>query len=421
MSLLTLVWNYLKARPLNTAINILLLSLGIAVITILLLFSQQLEKKITENAKGIDLVVGAKGSPLQIILCNIFHIDFPTGNIKLFEAERIAKNRLVKKAIPLALGDSYNTYRIIGTNRAYADLYRGELAAGAWWDKDLQVTLGANVAVLTRLKPGDHFASAHGLADGGHAHEEHHYVVVGILKPSNSVLDNLILTNVESVWKVHEEHGEEEEHQEHAEEAPVRDSTFVPSPLIPSVAKGDSTKEITAMLLQYRSPMGAIQLPRIVNAQSSLQAASPAFETARLFSILGVGVDILMGFAYVLIVISGLSIFIALYNSLKERRYDLAIMRSMGATRTKVFISILLEGGFLTLAGSVLGLLAGHGAVMLLAGMAEQAQRTGISGLVFYPQEWIILVGSLLLGLVCAVIPAVQAYRTDISKVLAGH
>jgi len=423
MSLLTLVWNYLKARPLNTAINILLLSLGIAVITILLLFSQQLEKKITENAKGIDLVVGAKGSPLQIILCNIFHIDFPTGNIKLFEAERIAKNRLVKKAIPLALGDSYSTYRIIGTNRAYADLYHGELATGEWWDKDLQVTLGANVAALTKLKPGDHFASAHGLTDGGHAHEEHQYVVAGILKPSNSVLDNVILTNVESVWKVHEEHDEEAEgeHEEHAEEAPAHDSTFIPSPLIPSVAKGDSTKEITAMLLQYRSPMGAIQLPRIVNAQSSLQAASPAFETARLFSILGVGVDILMGFAYVLIVISGLSIFIALYNSLKERRYDLAIMRSMGATRAKVFISILLEGGFLTLAGSVLGLVAGHGAVMLLAGMAEQAQRTGISGLVFYPQEWIILVGSLLLGLVCALIPAVQAYRTDISKVLAGH
>jgi putative ABC transport system permease protein len=421
MSLLTLVWNYLKARPLNTAINILLLSLGIAVITILLLFSQQLETKITENAKGIDLVVGAKGSPLQIILCNIFHIDFPTGNIKLFEAERIAKNRLVKKAIPLALGDSYSTYRIIGTNRAYADLYHGELATGEWWDKDLQVTLGANVAALAKLKPGDHFASAHGLADGGHTHEEHQYVVVGILKPSSSVLDNVILTNVESVWKVHEEHGEEEEHEEHAEEAPAHDATFIPSPLIPSVAKGDSTKEITAMLLQYRSPMGAIQLPRIVNAQSSLQAASPAFETARLFSILGVGVDILMGFAYVLIIISGLSIFIALYNSLKERRYDLAIMRSMGATRAKVFISILLEGGFLTLAGSVLGLLAGHGAVMLLAGMAEEAQRTGISGLVFYPQEWIILVGSLLLGLVCAVIPAVQAYRTDISEVLAGH
>ena len=418
MNLFILVWNYLKARPLNTAINIVLLSLGIGVITILLLFNKQLEQKITENARGIDLVVGAKGSPLQLILCNIFHVDFPTGNIKLAEAEKISKNRLIKKAIPLALGDSYESYRIIGTSRAYAELYKGELASGDWWREDLEVTLGANVAALTKLKIGDQFASAHGLTDGGHAHNEHQYIVKSILKQTNSVLDNLILTNVESVWEMHEE-GEEHPDEDHTSEA--RDTSFIPSPLVPSVAKGDSTKEITSMLIQYRSPMGAIQLPRMVNAQSSLQAASPAFETARLFSILGVGVDILMAFAYVLIVISGLSIFIALYNSLKERRYDMAIMRSMGATRSRLFISILLEGGILTLIGCVTGLLMGHGVLMLLSGLVEETQKAGISGLVFYPQEWIILGGSLLLGLLCAIIPAVQAYRTDISKVLAGN
>ena len=76
MSIFSLVWNYLKAKPLNTVLNIFLLSLGIAVITILLLFSNQLKEKISQNAKGIDLVVGAKGSPLQLILCNIFHVDF---------------------------------------------------------------------------------------------------------------------------------------------------------------------------------------------------------------------------------------------------------------------------------------------------------------------------------------------------------
>jgi putative ABC transport system permease protein len=419
MSIFTLVWNYLKARPLNTAINILLLSLGIAVITILLLFNKQLEQKITENARGIDLVVGAKGSPLQLILCNIFHVDFPTGNIKLNEAERFAKHRLVKNAIPLALGDSYQSYRIIGTSQKYAELYKAEIQQGNWWKNNLEVTIGANVATLTQLKIGDKFASAHGLADGGHTHNEHQYIVVGILKPTNSVLDNLILTNIESVWEMHEEHGEEEE--EHAEHEPAADSNFVPSPLVPSVAKGDSLKEITSMLIQYRSPMGAIQLPRLVNSQSSLQAASPAFETARLFSILGVGVDILMGFAYVLIVISGLSIFIALYNSLKERRYDLAIMRSMGASRTKLFVSILLEGGVLTVLGSLIGLLMGHGVLVLLSGMVEETQKAGINGFIFYPEEWIILGGSLLLGLICAVIPAIQAYRTDISKVLAGN
>jgi len=416
LNLFILVWNYLKARPLNTAINILLLSLGIGVITILLLFNKQLEQKITQNAKGIDLVVGAKGSPLQLILCNIFHVDFPTGNIKLAEAEKISRNRLVKKAIPLALGDSYSTYRIIGTNRDYAALYKGELSSGDWWNKNLEVTVGAKVAELTGLKIGDQFASAHGLTEGGHSHNEHQYVVKGILKYTNSVLDNVILTNVESVWEMHHEEGEE--HDDHHSRI---DSSFIPSPLIPSVAKGDSTKEITSMLIQYRSPLGAIQLPRMVNSQSSLQAASPAFETARLFSILGVGVDILMAFAYVLIVISGLSIFIALYNSLKERRYDMAIMRSMGATRSKLFISILLEGGILTLLGCMIGLLMGHSVLMLLSGMVEETQKAGISGLVFYTQEWIILGGSLVLGLLCAIIPAIQAYRTDISKVLAGN
>jgi putative ABC transport system permease protein len=427
MNLFILVWNYLKARPLNTVLNVLLLSLGIAVITILLLFNNQLQQKISENARGIDLVVGAKGSPLQLILCNIFHIDFPTGNIRLAEAEKIAKNRLVKKAIPMALGDSYNGYRIIGTTQAYAELYKAVLREGQFWQKDMEATLGATAAEVLQLKLGDRFTSQHGLTEGGHGHDEAAFVVKGILQRSNTVLDNLILTNVESIWRVHEVHETEEEHEpqhEHRDEEGHEHDTVVasnPSPLVPSVALGDSLKEITSLLIQYRSPMGAIQMPRWVNGQSSLQAASPAFETARLFSILGVGVDILKGFAYVLIFISALSIFIALYNSLKERRYDLAIMRSMGAGRGKLVVTILLEGSVLTMAGSAIGLLGGHGVLALMSVFIEETQKAGISGIVFYPEEWIILVGSLLLGLLCAVIPAIQAYRTDISKVLAGN
>jgi putative ABC transport system permease protein len=415
MNIFILVWNYLKSKPLNTALNIILLSLGIAVITVLLLVNRQLNAKIEQNAKGIDLVVGAKGSPLQLILCNIFHVDFPTGNINLAEADRIARGRLVKKAIPLALGDSYEGYRIIGSTRDYVELYNGELATGDWWSSDLDVTIGATVHELTTLKVGDTFLSAHGLVSGGHAHEDQQFVVKGILGKTNTVLDNLILTSVESIWKVHEAHDGEEDHNHD-----VQDSLAAFSGLVPSAPAGDTTKEITSMLLQYRSPMAAIQLPRIINGQTNMQAASPAFETARLFSILGVGVDVLMAFAYVLVAISALSIFIALYNSLKERRYDLAIMRSMGASRRKVLMTILLEGSVLTMLGSVIGLLLGHGAVMILSNW-EEMQKAGISGLVFYRQEWIILGGSLLLGILCAIIPSVQAYRTDISRVLAGE
>jgi putative ABC transport system permease protein len=422
MNLFILAWSYLKARPLNTALNIVLLSLGIAVITILLLFNNQLQQKISENARGIDLVVGAKGSPLQLILCNIFHVDFPTGNIKLAEAEKISKNRMVKKAIPLALGDSYNNYRIIGTTPAYAELYKAEIETGAWWESDMEVTLGFNVAAITKFKIGDKFMSTHGLTRDGHAHDEQKFIVKGILKKSNTVVDNLILTTLESIWNIHDVHTEHQKNEMHPTPNNLKGSTLLlPSPLVPSIAVGDSTKEITSLLIQYRSPLGAIQMPRWVNSQSSLQAASPAFETARLFSILGIGVDIMKGFAYVLIFISALSIFIALYSSLQERRYDLAIMRTMGATRTTLVTTILMEGSILTITGSLIGVLMGHGILAMMGIMSEQTQKAGISGFVFYEDEWIILLGSLLLGLICALIPAIQAYRTDISKVLAGN
>lgn len=421
MNLLVLVWNYLKAKPLNTVLNIVLLALGIAVITVLLLFNKQLEEKISSNAKGVDLVVGAKGSPLQLILCNIFHIDFPTGNINLKEAEQVSKSRLIKKAVPLALGDSYQSYRIVGTTAEYVELFHLELAQGDWWNHELETTIGEHVATGLKLNVGDHFRSTHGLVEGGSGHEDQQFVVKGILKRTNTVADNLILTSVETVWHVHEHvavdsasHDDHETHTEH-------DSVFVASRLIPTHQAGDSTKEVTSLLIQYRSPMAAIQLPRMINGESKLQAASPAFETARLFSILGVGVDILMGFAYVLIFISALSVFIALYNSLKERRYDLAIMRSMGASKTKLFVSILMEGILLTLLGSVAGLVVGHSILVILGSATEEMQKAGISGLTFYSEEWIILAGSLLLGVLCALIPAIQAYRTDISKVLAGN
>ena len=412
MNILILVWSYIKSRPLNTAINIALLALGIAVITIMLLFNNQLQQKMNDNARGIDLVVGAKGSPMQLILCNIFHIDFPTGNIPLTEANRISRNRLIRTAIPLALGDSYQSFRIVGTNRSYADLYRAKIAVGDWWTDNLQVTIGSNVADRVKFNLNDAFTSAHGLTGAGHAHEEHQYVVTGIMQPTGTILDDLILTSIESIWEVHDVA---------RTQLALDDTTELRSTLVPSVAANDSTKEITALLVKYRSPLAAVQLPRLINSQTNLQAASPAFETARIFSILGVGVDIVRAFAYFLIAISALSIFIALYNSLKERAYDMAVMRSMGASRTKLLVLVLLEGGLMTLIGCIIGMGMGHAVLMVLPTVVKQSEKTGINGFIFYPEEWIILVGSLLLGLICAVIPAEQVYRSNVSKILSGN
>jgi len=284
----------------------------------------------------------------------------------------------------------------------------------------MEVTVGATVAKLVNLKLGDTFSSAHGLSVDGHAHEEHPFVVKGILKPTNSVVDNLILTNVGSIWQVHE----------HSETGvAVKTDSITASVLVPTVSTSDSTREITALLIKYRNPIAAIQLPRYINSQTNMhinsqtnmQAASPSFEAARLFSILGVGIEALTGFAYVLIFISALSIFLALYNSLKERKYDLAIMRSMGASRSKLLLATQIEGVSLTLCGSMLGIALGHMVLYLFTILVSESQTSGLNAFTFYSEELYLLAGSLVLGMVCSLIPSVQAYRTDIHNVLAGN
>ena len=415
MNLFSLSWNYIKSKPLNTLLNVLLLSLGIAIILVLILLSSQLEEKLAKDKRGVDLVVGAKGSPLQLILANVYHIDFPTGNIKLAEAKSLTRNRLIESTIPLALGDNYQGFRIVGTNHDYIKLYEGKIAAGELFKYNLDVTLGSNVAKRLDLKLGDHFHGAHGMSVTDLEHDEKDYIVAGILEPSGSVLDNLILTNIESVWAVHE-HEEEHAHEEGEEHAYEK---VLGSAYETGLPAGDEDAEVTSLLVKFRSPMGAVTLPRMINSQTNMQAASPAFETQRLFSLLGIGVNMLRSFAYIIIFISGLSIFISLYNALKDRKYDLAIMRSLGASRTKLFVHVVLEGIIITTLGGLLGLLFGHGLMELLAGYYEKSDEVGVTGLIFVQEELYVLLISVGVGIVASLLPAFNAYKTDISKVLA--
>lgn len=415
MNLISLSWNYIKSKPLNTALNVLLMSLGVAIILVLILLSSQLEENLSKNKRGIDLVVGAKGSPLQLILANVYHIDFPTGNVKLDEAKAITRNRLVKSAIPLALGDNYGGFRIVGTNHDYIKLYAGQIDSGELWRYNLDVVLGANVAARLQLGVGDEFFGAHGLSVADLEHDEQKYHVIGVLEQSGSVLDNLILTNIESVWAVHA-HADEEHDEEHEDET---DTKVEGSAYETGFPEGDEADEITSMLIQYRSPMGAIQMPRMINANTNMQAASPAFETQRLFSLLGIGVDMLRSFAYIIILIAGLSVFISMYNALKDRKYDLAIMRSLGASRGKLFLHVIIEGIIITTLGGIFGMILGHGLMELLANSYEKSEEVGVTGLIFVNQEFYVLLISLGVGLIASLIPALNAYKTDISKVLA--
>ncbi len=435
MNLIKISWKYLTFRPLSTVLNVLLLALGLAIITVLILIQDQLEKKMNQDAEGIDLVVGAKGSPLQLILSSVYHIDFPTGNIKVEEAKKLMRNRLVKNIIPLALGDNLEGLRIVGTNEEYLKLYGVEFSEGKMWELPLEVVLGSEAAAKTRLKIGDKFVSSHGISVGSHAHDQHHFVVSGILSARGNVVDRLILTSVESVWYSHDEELEEEDAVTSEDSVTIAeskpDSMGLNRPSeqeheskfkLPVAKTGfpitDRDREVTTLLLQYRNPMAAIQLPRMINSGTSMQAASPSFEMSRLFELLGVGISLLQGLAIILVVISGLGIFIALYNSLRERKYDLAILRALGASRVQLLGLIFLEGLMLTFLGAILGMLLGHSFLWLLVSQSEQNVVSLIQPWIFLPQELWIIAYALMVGVVASIIPAWSAYQTSIAKQL---
>lgn len=408
MNLVALSIKNVFAKPLNALLSILLFGFGVAIIVSILLTSTFLKNEVSKNAQGIDLVVGAKGSPLQIILASIFHIDFPTGNISLKDANDLTRNRLIESSIPLSLGDSYQGYRIVGSTEKYPELYGASLAEGQWFNNAMTATIGAGIAKKLNLSIGDELNSDHGLSEGIGGHESHPYKVVGILKPSGSVIDLIILVSIESVWEVHGNHSHETIEEE-------RMISLEKLNLIVTEEQLEN-EDITSILVKYRSPMAAVQLPRLVNGTSNLQAASPAFETARLFNIIGVGVDVVNILGIVIVILSATSVFIALFNSLKERKYELAIMRSMGASQLKIFNLILTEGIILTIIGTLFGLGIAHIGFALLADSLEEIQA---DGMFFVEEEYYVMLGSFVVGIFASIIPALLAYKADISETLS--
>ncbi len=416
MNIFKLSYRNMTSRPLSTALSLILLTLGVGIIALLLQINHHIQQQMENNVQGIDMVVGAKGSPLQLILSAVYHIDAPTGNIPLHEAEELLDNRLVASGIPLSYGDSYKGYRIVGTNHKYPQLYEASVTIGRLWQKPFEVTVGATVAENLNLGVGDTFVGSHGMTDGGEVHKEHSYQVVGILSYTNSVLDQLIITATESVWEVHhhyeegaEQPSETTEHHDHPAQGGKNHTE----------EEHEDQKEITAMLIQFRNPLALMQLPRIVNENSNMQAAVPAYEISRLFSLMGVGIDTLSTIALVIMLVSGLSVFISLYNALKDRQYEMALMRSYGSTRWQLVWLVLQEGLLLTLTGYLLGVLFSRIGLWLVSGLVKAGYHYSFSGQVWLREESWLLAVALAIGLLASILPAIRAFHINISKTLA--
>ncbi len=441
MSLFRLALANLGASPLSSAVNVLLLALGTASIAILLLAGTQLSSTLTKNAAGIDLVIGAKGSPLQLVLAGVYHADVPPGNIPVAELDHLKEHPQVETAIPVSLGDSFAGYRIVGTVEKFSALYDAELVHGDYWKRPLEAVIGSRVAEATGLTLGDSFAGVHGLSDDGDQHEELNYEVVGQFATTDSVLDSLIVTSLESVWVMHgghdekhhddedeehhddedeehhddkeEEHHHEENEEHHHEEADAEETQEY------SDHDQHDDEEITLILVKLSSPLGMISLPREINEQTALQAASPAFEVARLLQIVGIGLNWLNAFAGILVLSAALSIFAALYASLRARRHGIAVLRCLGATRWELFYLLFVEGLLLTASGILTGLLLAHGGMEILGQWLGDEQGITISGWTWTTSESFLIGGLLLVGSLTALLPAWQAYSTDVARTLS--
>lgn len=403
--MIRLAWRYLWSSPLTTALNLLLLTLGLAAVTFVLRASAQVEAGLRRDLASLDLVVGAKGSPMQIMLAGVFHLDSPTGNIPLSTLQALKQQPLVAQAVPLSLGDSYQGHRIVGTTPEYLDLYAAHFAHGHVWAAPMQAVLGAEVARRSGLAVGDRFAGSHGLGEGGEAHADRQFEVVGVLAESGSVLDRLVLTDIASVWAVHAGHaGAHETNPANEPNEAVHDD-------------GDA-REITLALVRYRSPLGAALLPRWVNAQQGLQSAAPALETARLMRLVGAGTEVLQGFGIVLLVAAGLSVWVALLHAVRARQGDLAMLRMLGAPAHRIATLIALEALMLAGMALLLGLAAGHGLVMLLEHLLAQRQSLRLGAMGVSEAEWLVPLLASGMALAAAAWPAWRAYRLDVTTLL---
>lgn len=400
MKTIVLSWRYLWSRPMGAALNVLLLSLGLASITFLLLISFQLDKAFEKDLAGIDVVVGAKGSPMQLILCGVFHIDVPPGNIPLKAVKALKNNPFVASVIPISLGDNFRGFRIVGTSPEYIKHYGATPAQGGMWDKSMQVVVGATVAKKLGIQVGNTFVGSHGLGAGGHLHGDNPYTVVGILQPSGTVIDRLMITDTASVWKVHEDYTAVDDEDRKIME---------------------DEREVTMALIQYKTPLAAMSFPRMVNTTTEMQAAAPAVEISRLLNMLGIGTDVLRAFAGVLLLTAGLSVFIALWNAVRERKSDLALLRMLGAPPAKIAALLMGEALWLGLMSAIIGVAGGQALTALIGWMLQLDNSLLIGGLV-WPAEllWVPAIACAI-SLAAAILPAVGAYRVSVLELLQSR
>jgi putative ABC transport system permease protein len=510
MNTFTLVLRNISQRALSVVLTGISVALGVALISATVEIRRQVEENFNQTSVGYEMIVGAKGSALQLVLNTVYQLGDPVGNIPYAVYARYRNHPMVSYAIPYGLGDNYKGFRIIGTTEEiftkfnYKPNQTFELAEGrAFKDGELYAAvLGSEVARVLGLKIGDKFIATHGLQDVAEdvamKHEHDPMTVVGILKPTYTVSDKVIYISLPTVWAIHEEGREHEQPEvKNDEQAQIRKDAQTETQLVRAEPKAeahhhheaqpksankaasegrthrndetalikhdemahkehdahkhDSHKEtteakhsdgtphhegddhpdhhehkkvptegdVTAIIIKTKAPIFALQLYKIINSEPLAQAAIPTREIKNLFDIVG---NINWAFLFItllVIVVALIGVMVAIYNSLNERRRDIAIMRALGAHRTRIFGMITLEAMLIALLGAVGGVVLSKMLLLLLKGVVLERTGVELSVPIFNSGEMALILAVGAVGALVGIIPAINAYRTDVARNLS--
>ncbi len=436
MNLLLLAWKNLTDRPTRFLFVVLMVAIAFSLMELIVLVNKQFGDHFGRSSEKVDLVLGAKGSPLQSVLCNVMHIDAPTGNIPVVDIRPFLnpKHPIIASAIPMSLGDSYKSFRIVGTVLEYFDHHGLALSEGTLFQNNFQAIAGAEAAREAGLQIGSEFSSDHGLVSesDGHTHD-HRLVLKGILKPTGTVQDRLIFTNLSTYWMMHEDHaatgpassGDEAHDHDHADD-PHHDHGNGPENAGEMTVNSraeltDPDREITSVLLTFKGKnIQALNFGRQINENTNLMAVNPAIEINRLYELAGSASEILYIIGIILAVLTILALFINLLQVLEDRQKEIALLRLSGADRTFTVLLLIAEVFYILLVGLSLGFLISHGFLHWASTQLGLGEKYNIQGLYFCLEELQIAGMAILGGLLASLYPAWLAYRQDISRVLMG-
>ena len=409
------------------------MALGVALVVAVLVVNDVVYQSFHRGGEGYDLIVGAsKGSRLELLLGSVYYIGQPVENIPYSYYKELSEGKLsgdVKTAVPICLGDNYEGYRVVGTvpemfdELTYLDDQKYEFAEGhnLVAEDYYDAVVGAIVARKLDLKIGDTFRPTHDI-EGADKDKHRPFTVVGILKPTGTPNDRALFINIEGFYRVGghagqpdvaestEEHkGEAKGHEEHEDH---------------DHAISDDAKKVTAVLIRTTDarPNACRELASKINRGRIAQAVIPADEIHGLFEGLIGNIElVLLVFAVMVVFVAGIGIMVSIYNSMSDRRHEIAIMRSLGASRDTVMLVILFESILLSLGGGLLGLVLGHGLVAAMGPMIAEQTGVAVGLLQFRMTELILIPGLLVLASMVGYLPAVAAYRTDVARSLTAH